>query len=405
MRIPFAPPFIDDDVIKEVNESLLSGWITSGPKVIALEHEIARITQVKQTLAVNSWTSGAVLVLKWLGLQSGDEVIVPAYTYCATALAVLLVGGKPVMVDVKDDFTIDTEQLTQLITPHTKAIMPVDLGGMPADYPTIKDVITRPENLKKFSASNSIQEKLGRIMIISDSAHSLGAKIGDKTVAQLTDICILSLHAVKNITSAEGGVVCLNLPSEFDNKALKQYLKIMSLNGQTKDSFAKTQLASWQYDVIDVGLKINLPDVNAAIALSQARRYDFILQQRQRVFNRYSSFLKDFSWAITPFANIDKNITLAYHLYPLRIKDFTDNQRNLLIKSLADKEIATNVHYIPMPMLTVFKKLGYRIEDYPKTMALYQNEITLPLYPQLTDEQIDFLLDNLYQAYKTIANK
>ena len=405
MKIPFSPPYIDDDVINEVKDSLLSGWITTGPKVAALEKEFQKLTGAKACNAINSWTSGAILALKWLNLKPEDEVIVPAYTYCATAMAVIEAGGKPIMVDINDDFTINTEQVRKAINKNTKVIMPVDLGGMPADYIEIKNIITSKEILDLFTPTSENQKKLGRIMILSDSAHSLGAKIGQRSIAMMTDICVISLHAVKNITSAEGGMICLNLPKPFDNQELHNWFNIMSLNGQTKDSFAKTQLASWRYDVADLGLKINLPDVNAAIALAQLRKYDMLLKERKRVFDKYTSFLKCYNWAICPYANREKDITMSYHLYPLRIQGITIEQRDKIIELLAQKEISTNVHYIPLPMLTLFKNLSYKMENYPVSYSIFQNEITLPLYPQLTNEQVDFLLSNLVKSYEIVTKQ
>lgn len=409
MQIKFSPPYIDDDVINEVTDALRSGWITTGPKVQRLEQEIQKYTNSKACNAVNSWTSGAILALKWLGLQKDDQVIVPAYTYCATAMAVIEAGGTPVMADIREDMTIDPEKVLPLINSHTKAILPVDIGGFPCNYLRLKEIINSPDVVKLFTPTTANQRLLGRIMLLSDSAHSLGAKINGQPIANYVDIAVLSFHAVKNITSAEGGMICLNLPEPFDNEKLHSWFKIMSLNGQTKDAFAKNQLASWRYDVIDLGMKINMPDVNAAIALSQIRKYDYLLSERKRVFDRYNSCLQDFEWAILPFDNYGRkgkdtqnSTSLAYHLYPLRIADFTERQRDMLIQKLAQKDIATNVHYIPMPMLTLFKNMGFDIKDYPIANKIFTQEITLPLYPQLTNQQIDFLLDNLISAHDEI---
>ncbi|MGP1514489.1 MAG: DegT/DnrJ/EryC1/StrS family aminotransferase [Bacteroidales bacterium] len=411
MQIKFSPPYIDDDVINEVTDSLRSGWITTGPKVKALEEEIQQYTNCKACNAVNSWTSGAILTLRWLGLQPEDEVIIPAYTYCATAMAVIEAGGKPVMVDIREDMTIDPKKVLKAINHHTKAIIPVDFGGFPCNYLELKEIIISKDILKLFNPSTDNQKKLGRIMLISDSAHSLGTKINHQSIANHVDIAILSFHAVKNITSAEGGMICLNLPAPFDNEEIHQWFKIMSLNGQTKDSFTKTQLASWQYDVIGMGMKINMPDVNAAIALSQIRKYDYLLKERQRIFNRYNSYLQRFKWAILPFQspylnykNLSCSIEISYHLYPLCISDISMKQRNEIINFLAKKDIATNVHYIPLPELTIFKNVGFKISDYPIAKKIFEHEITLPLYPQLTDEQIDFLILALIEAHDYVKN-
>lgn len=402
MKIPFSPPYIDDDVIKEVNDSLLSGWITTGPKVAALEKGLQEYCKAKRVNCVNSWTSGAILMLRWLGLKEGDEVIVPSYTYCATAMSVMDAGAKPIMVDIKHDLTIDIEKIKQAITPKTKAIIPVDLGGVPCDYEKIMELICSKEIKDIFVSASSNQEKLGRILLISDSAHSLGATFNQKTIAELVDVCILSLHAVKNLTSAEGGAICLNLPEPFDNDELYKEVRILSLNGQTKDAFTKSQAGAWRYDIVAHGMKFNMPDINAAIALAQLRKYDYLLGERKRVYERYSTLLKEYHWAILPQQDT-KELTTSYHLYPLRINPITEEQRDKLIQYLAEKDIATNVHYIPMPMLTLFKNMGYKIEDYPIAYDTYTREISLPIYPQLTNQQIDYIVNNLVEGYYNIS--
>ncbi|MDR0971867.1 MAG: DegT/DnrJ/EryC1/StrS family aminotransferase [Bacteroidales bacterium] len=404
MKIPFSPPYIDDDVIREVNDSLLSGWITTGPKVALLEEELKEFTKSKGVVCVNSWTSGAILMLKWLHLEKGDEVIVPAYTYCATAMAVIDAGAKPIMVDINDDLTIDVEKIKEAITPRTKAIIPVDIAGVPSQYEKIKEIITSKQVVEMFSPSNETQRMLNRIMLISDSAHSLGAIANNRSVAQIVDVCILSLHAVKNITSAEGGAICLNLPEPFNNENERKHLKILSLNGQTKDAFTKNQAGGWRYDVVECGLKINLPDVNAAIALSQLRKYDYLLKERKRVYDRYSSLLSKYSWAKLPYQDTD-SVKSSYHLYPLRLNPITEKQRDELIEYLSKKEIATNVHYIPMPLLTLFKNMGYNMENYPKAYNTYCREISLPIYPQLKDEEIDYIVNNLVQGYNKVREE
>ncbi|MDR0790504.1 MAG: DegT/DnrJ/EryC1/StrS family aminotransferase [Bacteroidales bacterium] len=403
MKIPFSPPYIDDDVINEVNDSLRSGWITTGPKVRLLEEEIASFVHCPKAVAVNSWTSGAILALRWLGVKAGDEVIVPAYTYCATAMAVMDCGATPIMVDINDDLTIDVEQVERAITTRTKAILPVDLAGQPCDYLKLRDIISKPHIKELFHAESKVQQDLGRILLLSDSAHSIGARTEGRNVAELVDIAVLSLHAVKNITSAEGGIICLNLPEPFNNDILSQWYRTMSLNGQTKDAFTKSQAGAWHYDIVAQGMKINMPDVNAAIALSQMRKYDYLLSERRRVYGRYTACLSNYDWAILPYLNTNNGKQSSYHLYPLRIKGISEEQRDKIILFMAQKDIATNVHYIPLPLLTLFKQQGYNINNYPKSFAAYQHEITLPLYPQLTNKQVDYVLENLLAAYKTIV--
>lgn len=402
MKIPFSPPYIDESVIDEVVDSLRSGWITTGPKVKALEQEIKAYSQAEQVLCVNSWTSGTMLMLTWLGVKPGDEVIVPAYTYCATAHAVIHVGATPVMVDSGNDFNISVEALRKAITPRTKAILPVDIGGFPCDYPAIMEVVNDPEIKAMFVAESEVQRQLGRILVISDSAHSLGAKLPQGGRA---DVTIFSLHAVKNVTSAEGGAICLNLPAPFDNAALYAELRLNTLNCQTKDAFTKSQAGGWRYDIVGLGMKINLPDVNAAIALAQMRIYPQLLERRKQVFQAYERGFADCDWMIIPPSFAENGVECSYHLFALRIKDITEEQRNAIIVEMANAGVAVNVHFVPLPMLSYFNGLGYRIEDYPNAFANYSAEISLPIYPQLTDEQVDYIVECMKRAYAKVVGE
>ena len=405
MKIPFAPPFIDEDIIAEVVDTLKSGWITTGPKVKALEEEVEKLTGVANALCVNSWTSGAILILKWFGIKEGDEVIIPAYTYSATALAVLHCGGKPVMVDVKDDFTVDPARIKAAITERTKIIMPVDIAGLPCDYDPINEMVNLPEIKKLFQPESENQKKLGRILILSDAAHSVGAFYNNKPTGIVTDITIFSFHAVKNITTAEGGAICINLPAPFDNGEEYKTMRLWTLNGQTKDAFTKSQGggSSWKYDIVFQGLKINMPDICAALGLAQIRKYDSaILPERKRVANRYHAFFSQQEWAQLPVVKDDKRVS-CYHLYALRVNDITEEQRDAMMVSIAEDEVAVNVHFIPMPMLTLFKDLGYNIDDYPVSYDNYSREISLPIYPQLTNEQIDFICESVAKAYQKVV--
>ncbi|MDC2825188.1 DegT/DnrJ/EryC1/StrS family aminotransferase [Rodentibacter pneumotropicus] len=402
MKIPFSPPYVNEDVINEVVDSLRSGWITTGPKVKALEEEIKAFSGAQEVLCVNSWTSGAIMMLRWFGLKEGDEVIVPAYTYSATALAVIHAGAKPVMVDISEDFTISVEAIKKAITPRTKAIIPVDVAGFPCDYDEIMDLVKSPEIRPLFKAESENQEKLDRILVLNDAAHSLGAwyKNGVRTGNE-TDISIFSLHAVKNVTTAEGGAICINLPKPFDNMKLYAELRQMALNCQTKDAFSKSKAGSWRYDITGVGMKINMADVNAAIGLAQIRIYKDLLKDRKRVFEGYDKAFKQYDWAILP-PSIKGEKESSYHLYALRVKDFTEEQRDAMIDEIAKSDVAVNVHYIPMPMLTLFKNLGYKMEDYPQAYENYKSEISLPIYPQLTDEQVKFVIDTVVDAYNKV---
>jgi dTDP-4-amino-4,6-dideoxygalactose transaminase len=403
MNIPFSPPYIDQDIINEVVSSLESGWITTGPKVKALEEEVCKLTQVSNALCVNSWTSGAMLMLKWFGVQAGDEVIIPAYTYSATALAVLHCGATPVMVDVNDDFTMDVKKIREKITSNTKVIMPVDIAGWPCDYKAINQLVNEDAIKSVFIASHPNQAKLNRILVIADAAHSIGAKVDGVETGKLTDITIFSLHAVKNVTTAEGGVICINLPTPFDNAEVYAYLRLMTLNGQTKDAFTKSKAGGWRYDIVDLGMKINMPDVLAAIGLAQIRKYDVqLLQERKRIFNQYSQAFSQFAWAKLPPQD-NEHVQSSYHLYALRIHNISEAQRDQMIDSIAKEGVAVNVHFIPMPMLTLFKNLGYDINDYPSTYKNFSCEISLPIYPQLNTEQVNYIVQSVVKAYSDIT--
>lgn len=402
MKIPFSPPYIDDSVIDEVIDTLRSGWITTGPKVKALEDEIKKLCGCKEALAVNSWTSGAILMLKWLGLKPGDEVIVPAYTYSATALAVLHAGGTPVMVDTGVDFNISVDAIRRAITDRTKAILPVDIAGFPCDYDSIMEMVKSKEINSLFSPTSPVQRQLGRILVLNDAAHSLGAyyKEGVRTGCE-TDVAIFSLHAVKNVTTAEGGAICLNLPEPFDNAELYKELRMATLNCQTKDAFSKTKVGGWRYDIVGLGMKINMADVNAAIGLAQIRQYEKLLQERRRVFLAYDEAFSSCPWAICPPYERNGRKS-SCHIYALRIKGFTEEMRDRMIDVISRSEVAVNVHFIPMPMLSFFKGLGYKIEDYPQAYENYKSEISLPIYPQLTDEMVRLVIDTVKSAYEEV---
>jgi len=404
MNIPFSPPYIDDSVIKEVVDALKSGWITTGPKVKALEQEIKIYSGAKRVLCVNSWTSGAIMVLRWLGVKEGDEVIVPAYTYSATALAVLHAGAKPVMVDVQEDFNISVKAIKNAITPRTKAIIPVDFAGFPCDYDQIMSLVKEPEILSKFSATSPIQTQLGRILVLNDAAHSLGARY-DKLhrTGSETDVAIFSLHAVKNVTTAEGGAICLNLPDSFDNEALYAELRMMTLNCQTKDAFSKSKAGGWRYDIIGLGMKINMADINAAIGLAQIRQYPVLLAKRKAIFEQYNDAFAKLEWSILPPYNHGEKES-SFHIYALRIKDISEQQRDAIIEEITKCNVAVNVHFIPMPMLTYFKNEGYNIHDYPNAYKNYACEISLPIYPQLTTDEVDFVINSVIQSYKKTMN-
>lgn len=406
MNIPFSLPVIDEDVINEMNDTLSNtGWLTSGPKVIALENEIKKLTMAKAVVCVNSWVSGAMLMLRWFGVGIGDEVIIPSYTYCATALACLNMGAKPIMVDVKDDFTINIDNIKSAITKKTKVIIPVDIAGLPCDYESISKIVNEPEIKSLFNPESSNQKKLGRIIILADSAHSIGAVYKNKPIGAVTDISIFSLHSVKNITTGEGGAICLNLPDSFNPKKEYEYLKTLSINGQTKSAFEKNQVGGWKYDIIAQGLKVNMPDICASVGLAQIRKYkSTLLPERKSIFNFYNKEFSKYNWANTPVGENEERIS-SFHLYMLRIKGITESQRDQLIQIISEKGIGVNVHYIPMPMLTLFKNLGYKMEDYPNTYKLYSNEITLPLYNGLSHDKLKLIVDTVIAGYESLNLK
>ncbi|QEM10957.1 DegT/DnrJ/EryC1/StrS family aminotransferase [Mucilaginibacter rubeus] len=402
MKISFAPPYIDQAVINEVMDTLTSGWITTGPKVAALEQQMKQLTASDAAICVNSWTSGAILMLKWFGVKAGDEVIIPAYTYCATALSVLHCGATPVIVDVDDECCISATAVAKAITPKTKAIIAVDIAGWPCDYEQLKTIINTPETKKLFVPESPKQQLLGRILLISDAAHSIGATINELPAAKYSDVSIFSFHAVKNVTTAEGGCICINLPANFNAADEYKYLKLYTLNGQTKDAFTKSNGGGWKYDILFMGLKINMPDICAAIGLGQLKNYDAqLLPMRKRVAAIYCDSFKAMDWFIEPALKNEQRES-SYHLFALRIKGITEAQRDQIIDMIMAEGIMANVHFTPLPMLTLFKDLGYEISQYSSAYALYANEISLPIYPQLTDEQIDFIITTVINSVNAV---
>ena len=402
--IPFSPPYISDEVIEEVVDSLKSGWITTGIKVKLLEKEVGDCIDSPHVLCVNSWTSGAIMVMRWLGLEEGDEVIIPAYTYCATALAVIHAGGTPVMVDVGDDFNIDVNKIEEKITPRTKAIMPVDFAGFPCNYDEIMDLVKNPDIQNKFNPTSPNQKKLNRIMVISDAAHSLGASYNGKRFGTSADMTIFSFHAVKNITTAEGGAIAITMPVTFDNAELYKELRLMTLNCQTKDAFTKSKAGGWKYDIIGLGMKINMADVNAAIGLAQIREYQDLLTRREEIFEHYADNLRKYEWAKIPESK-DLKRESSYHIFPLRINSCTEDQRDQMILELAEAGVSVNVHFRPLPVLSYFKSLGYDIADFPNSFENYAAEISLPIYPQLTLKDVNYITDSIVSAYKKVFSR
>src|SRR5690606_11250873 len=386
--------------IQEVTAALNSGWITTGPKVNQLEEMVCHYTKAPKTLCVNSATSGLILALKWFGVTQGDEVIVPAYTYAATALAVIHVGATPVMVDVADDFNIDVSKIKKAITEKTKVIIPVDFAGFPCDYDELNALVGNEKNT--FKPSSERQEKLGRILVLNDAAHAIGATYKNQPLPGATDITVFSFHAVKNVTTAEGGAVCLNLPKPFNNTEEYQFLRCFALNGQTKDAFTKTKIGGWKYDIIYPGLKINLPDVLAAIGVAQLPNYfSNTLTERKHIFETYHQAFKNYDWAkLPPYSTPEKESSC--HLYALRIKNCNEVMRDEIINLISKDGVAVNVHFQPLPLLSLFKNLGYQINDYPKSLNNYVCEISLPIYPQLTQDMLVYIIDAVVKAINKV---
>jgi dTDP-4-amino-4,6-dideoxygalactose transaminase len=396
--IPFSPPRIDQKVIDEVTSALKSGWITTGPKTKLFEKQITEYCGNKVSVAVNSWTMGMQVLLHWWGIGEGDEVILPAYTYCASANVIIHSGAKPVMVDINEaDFNISIDAIRKAITPKTKAIIAVDLAGFPCDYDSIMDLVKEESIQKQFNPHGENQEKLNRILIISDAAHSFGAIYKGKRAGSLTDISTFSFHAVKNLTTAEGGALCFDLPSNFDHELIYKDFCTMILHGQNKDALAKTQKGNWRYDVEEPGFKCNMTDLQAAIGLVELERYQENLDRRKAIFEQYDEAFKNESWALIPLHTTVDKIT-SYHLYQLRIDGITENQRDKIMQLIFDQDVSVNVHFLPLPTLTAYKKRGYKMEDYPETWNKYHNEISLPVYYDLSDANVQMVIDAVKNA-------
>lgn len=399
--ISFSPPDIEIEEIKEVVETLKSGWITTGPRTKQFEKEIAEYCGVNKAVCLNSATACLELILRLLGVGSGDEVITTAYTYTASASPVCHIGAKLVLVDVaKDSYEMDYEKLADAITEKTKVIIPVDLGGVLCNYNKIFSIVEQRKKL--FHPSNNLQEKYGRIIVVADSAHAFGAKVlmnGQwKRSGSLADFTSFSFHAVKNLTTAEGGALVWNKIDGIDDEWIYNQFMYLSLHGQSKDALRKNQLGMWEYDIVTTGYKCNMTDIMAAIGLKQLERYENILKRRKEIINKYDMKLKSLDLQILD--HYSKNSYSSGHLYLTRIKGIDESERNAIIKKLAEFGIATNVHYKPLPLLTAYKKMGFHIEDYINAYMQYQNEITLPLHTCLRDEEIEYIIERIFDILK-----
>lgn len=402
--IPFSPPRMDQHIVDAVSEVLLSGWITTGPKTKEFENQLSDYVGCRKTICLNSATAGMELVLRWFGVQAGDEVIIPAYTYCATANVVMHCGATPIMVDINpNDFNISLQRIKERITAKTKVIIPVDIAGFPCDYDEIYRLINEEQVKMLFSPRNAHQEGLGRILIMADAAHSIGSSYKGKMHGSVTDITVFSFHAVKNLTTSEGGAVCMNLPESFDVEEIYASLNRKSLHGQSKDALAKVKAGggNWRYDVIEPGYKCNMMDIQAAIGLIELGRYESNLSRRKEIFARYEAGFVNQSWAIRPIFKTEEKES-SYHLYMLRIKDATEGQRDEIINRIFDKQVSVNVHFQPLPLLTAYKSIGYKMDNYPVAFDNYKNEISLPVYFNLTDDQVDTVVKAVCEAVNEV---
>ena len=425
MKVSFSPPDMTEQEVNEVREAILSGWITTGPRTKKLEQEISEYVGTDKTVCLNSATAAMEMVLHLLGVGPGDEVIVPAYTYTATASVVQHVGAKIVFVDSqKDCVEMDYDQLEQAITEKTKVIVPVDIAGIVADYDRVYEIVERKKSL--FKANNALQAKIGRIIVSADCAHSFGANRKGKMAGSIADFSSFSFHAVKNFTTAEGGALTWHLPfgnepvlvngsglmvqgydympnvpkkeGETWNELLYRLSQLFSLHGQNKDALAKTKLGAWEYDIIGPWYKCNMTDIMAALGLVQMERYPGMLKRRQDIVAKYNAALKGLNVAV--LNHQDEDHCGSHHLYLVRLLGRSREEVNKVIEQMAERGIATNVHYKPLPMMTAYKALGFDIANYPNAFHLFENEITLPLHTCLTDEQVEYVIGNFVDIIK-----
>lgn len=419
MKISFSPPDMTEQEAKEVRETILSGWITTGPRTKKLESEISEFVHTEKTVCLNSATAAMEMVLHLLGVGPGDEVIVPAYTYTATASVTQHVGATLVMVDSqKDSVEMDYDKLAEAITEKTKVIVPVDIAGIVADYDRVYEIVEQKKGL--FQPSNALQAKIGRIIVSADCAHSFGATRKGEMAGSIADFSSFSFHAVKNFTTAEGGAMTWKLPfgelrverlelrdympdvpyieGETWNELLYRISQLFSLHGQNKDALAKTKLGAWEYDIIGSWYKCNMTDIMAALGLVQMERYPELLKRRYEIVARYNEALKDLPVAVLNHKDADH--CSSHHLYLVRLLGKTREETNKVIEQMAERGIATNVHYKPLPMMTAYKSLGFDIKDYPNAFHLFENEITLPLHTSLTDEMVDYVISNFVDIVK-----
>ena len=402
MKIPFSPPDLTDAEIEEVASAIKSGWITTGPKTKELEREVAALCHTNKAVCLSSQTSCAEMALRLLGIGEGDEVIVPAYTYTASAEIVCHVGARLIFIDSQpDSLEMDYDAVEKAITDKTKAIIPVDIGGVPCDYDRIFSIVEKKKEL--FTPSNDIQSKFGRIIVCADTAHAFGSTWHGKPIGSVADFSAFSFHAVKNFTTAEGGALTWKPREDLNDEEIYNQVQLYSLHGQSKDALSKNQLGAWEYDILGPWYKCNMTDIHAAIGLSQMERYPALLKRRREIIEKYDRAFKPLGVHTLPHFT-DEHISSG-HLYLTRIfkkngEPVSDGERREIIIKLAERGITTNVHYKPLPMMTGYKKLGFDIKDYPNAYAHYANEISLPLFSRLTDEEVDYIIDNYTDVIK-----
>ena len=401
-NIPFSPPDISDGEINEVIDTLKSGWITTGPKTKELERRLSEFTNTPKTVCLNSATAALELTLRVLGIGEGDEVIVPAMTYTASCSVIYHVGAKAVIVDIAEDsHEMDYTALANAITENTKAVIPVDLAGIPCDYDKIFEVVESKKHL--FKARGEYQEKLGRVAVVADGAHALGSTYKGKEIGSVADFTTFSFHAVKNFTTAEGGSVTWKQNENFDNEELYREYQIYSLHGQTKDALAKTKAGSWEYDIVIPGYKCNLTDIAASIGLVQLDRYPKLLERREDIIDQYNKGFE--GTRIKALSHSSEDYKSCGHLYITRIESATFEQRGEIITKMAERGISCNVHYKPLPLLTAYKNLGFDIENYPNTYNYYVKEITLPLHTRLSDEDVAVIIENFKEIVEEVVGE
>lgn len=396
-KIPFSPPDISELEIQEVCEALRSGWITTGPRTKKLEQKLAQYCHTDKMVCLNSATAAEELNLRVLGIGPGDEVLVPAYTYTASASAAIHTGATVRFIDCQENsLEMDYDRMEAAITEKTKAVIPVDLGGIPCDYDRIYEAVERKKDL--FRPNSEIQKAMGRIAVVADCAHALGAEKNGKMTGALADFSSFSFHAVKNFTTAEGGASCWKTIPGVDNEELYHQYQLLSLHGQSKDALAKTKLGAWEYDIVGPWYKCNMTDIMAAIGLKQLERYPGLLQRRAEIIRRYDAALQPLG--VETLTHFGEDYRSSGHLYITRVPNITEQQRNDIIVKMAEREIACNVHYKPLPMMTAYKTLGFDIEDYPNAYKHYANEITLPLHTKLSDEDVAYVIENFTEILK-----